>query len=485
MSFKSISELKVHIFFAIYLLIGLFIYKDFGIGIEEHFQRQNGFFWLNHFLSSTNFDELKLITYKKYNEILISDPYLPDANFFNFYGIIFDLPLAFIEVLFNIESSKLYFEIRHLFNFLIFFISSIFFYKILRSRFRYLPSIYLGTITYIISPRIFGDSFHNNKDLLLLSFLVISIYYAFKLFDKFNYKNLILFCLFAAFATSSRIFGVYLPFLIIFFILIEYLCKKIRFEVLILRILKIFFFFILFLYLHYPYMWKLNPLEISSWLSSFFYSMDYRILFNGEYYNMRYLPRSYLPVWMIITTPLYISILFFFGLFFATRRLVLRTLNIKEKIQLNNDFWSSNNEKKDVFIILSFFLFFFYVIFFNVFMVSGWRYFYFLNIFIIYIFAFGIYKLRLISKAKLRGKIFVLINLFFVVLIIFETYRFHPYQSLYFNELISSNNSKKFQIDTPSLSRSDALRYILSDSKKIKFLLPIHLGHLFITEKPY
>ena len=61
MSFKSNSELKF-VFFCYLPLIGLFIYKDFGVGIEEHFQRQNGFYWLNHFLLSTNFDELKLIT---------------------------------------------------------------------------------------------------------------------------------------------------------------------------------------------------------------------------------------------------------------------------------------------------------------------------------------------------------------------------------------------------------------------------------------
>ena len=88
-NFKSI----VPLFFFIYFVIGLLIYKDYGIGIEEHFQRQNGFFWLNHFLSFTNFDELKSITSYKYNEILIEDPDLPDANFFNFYGIVFDLPL--------------------------------------------------------------------------------------------------------------------------------------------------------------------------------------------------------------------------------------------------------------------------------------------------------------------------------------------------------------------------------------------------------
>ena len=43
------------IFFSVYFLLGIFIYKDFGIGIEEHFQRKNGFFWLIHFFEFFDF----------------------------------------------------------------------------------------------------------------------------------------------------------------------------------------------------------------------------------------------------------------------------------------------------------------------------------------------------------------------------------------------------------------------------------------------
>lgn len=489
MSLKSDSKLNIYIFFAIYLVLGILIFKDFGIGIEEHFQRQNGFYWLNHFLSFTNFEEIKLIASKKYQEILTTDPYLPDANFFNFYGIVFDLPLAFIETFFNLESSKIYFEIRHLIIFLIFFLSSIFFYKILNNRFNYFPSVAFGTVMYVISPRIFGDSFYNNKDLLFLSLLVFSIYYAFKLFDKFNYKNLFYFCLFAALSTSSRIFGLYLPFAIIIFLFFEFLSEKISFKVFLSRTSKLLFIYFLFLYFHYPYIWELNIFQLKNWLSSFFYFMDYRMLFNGEYYHIKYLPRLYLPIWIFLTTPIYIIFIFLFGLFFLSKRLVKRVLNIKNKIILSNDFWTSNNEKKDLLIILSFFLFFIYVIFFNVFMVSGWRYFYFLNIFIIYIFSFGIYKLRLTTKKKINHKIFILINLIFTISITIDLYRYHPYQSLYFNGFLNSENSKKFQIDTPSLSRADALRFILSDNDKDQIFVantswtPFHNGKDLLNEK--
>ena len=35
---------------SIYFCFGILIYDDYGIGIEEHFQRQNGFFWLKYFI---------------------------------------------------------------------------------------------------------------------------------------------------------------------------------------------------------------------------------------------------------------------------------------------------------------------------------------------------------------------------------------------------------------------------------------------------
>ena len=57
-----IKDKKLYIlilFFFIYIFFGLFIYKDFGIGIEEHFQRQNGFYWLDHFLSFLDHSALK------------------------------------------------------------------------------------------------------------------------------------------------------------------------------------------------------------------------------------------------------------------------------------------------------------------------------------------------------------------------------------------------------------------------------------------
>ena len=456
----------IFIFFFIYLFVGLFIYKDFGVGIEEHFQRQNGFYWLEHFFSHSNFESIKTIIDSKYQEILQTDPNLPNSSIFNFYGIIFDLPLAFIETLLNISSSKTYFEIRHLANFLIFFVSSIYFYKILNRRFNNNLIIFLGLFFYVCSPRIFGDSFYNNKDILFLSILTISIYYLFEEFKNNNNKNLILFCFFAALATSSRIMGIYLPFLLIIFYFFEYLSEQVSFKMFISVAIKILFLFCFFLLIHYPYAWEMNFFEIKKWFQNFFYSMDIEILFYGEYYKIKYLPRSYLPVWIFISTPIIISIFFLLGIFLSCRTIYKRTINIDlKKINKKGDLWYSTNEKKDLFILVSFLSFFFYAVFLNVAMLSGWRHFYFLHIFIIYLSTIGISYFFAYLRNKFNLKLTYIISFIIVLNLLHANFKFHPFQSLYFINLLNFNSVQKFQVDAPNLSRSGAIKFIVNEEK--------------------
>ena len=57
-------------------LLGLFTYKHYGIGIEEHFQRKSGFYWLNYVLGFTPFDGLnkpKIIL----DKVVFPQPVLP------------------------------------------------------------------------------------------------------------------------------------------------------------------------------------------------------------------------------------------------------------------------------------------------------------------------------------------------------------------------------------------------------------------------
>ena len=111
--------------FLIYFFIGISIVEDYGISIDEEFQRFSGFYWLCYVLEFLPFDNLKAEALNRLNDI--KGFTLPNPKEFPFYGVVFDLPLAFLETVFKIESSKSYFLMRHQANFLIFFVSSIFF----------------------------------------------------------------------------------------------------------------------------------------------------------------------------------------------------------------------------------------------------------------------------------------------------------------------------------------------------------------------
>jgi len=171
------QKLITYSLFIFFFLTGVLIFKDYGISTDEDFQRLVGFYWLNYianFFPGSNFlldvqNKIKLI-----GDLTLS---VESGETFKYYGIIYDLPLAFIETVFNITDPKNYFYLRHFLNFFLFWVSSIFFYKILFIRFKNWSLAISGVLFYVLSPRIFAESFYNNKDLILLSLFSISFYY--------------------------------------------------------------------------------------------------------------------------------------------------------------------------------------------------------------------------------------------------------------------------------------------------------------------
>ena len=220
---NNISKKITFLLFIIFFLIGVITFKDYGISIDEEFHRGVGFYWLNYVLSFTPFSELNSSAAIKLEQI--TGFTLPDVKD-QPYGVIFDLPVALLEVIFKIDDPKNYFYFKHFLNFLLFFTASIFFYKLLLNRFLNSYIALLGTLFFVLSPRIYGNSFFNMKDIISLSLLTIALYYCFKLLDKASYKNFLIFSIFAALSTSQRIYGICLPISFISFYFFSVLSKK-------------------------------------------------------------------------------------------------------------------------------------------------------------------------------------------------------------------------------------------------------------------
>ena len=468
---NSISKNITYLFFSIFFITGIFTFKDYGLTGDEVFERQTGFYWLNYVLSFTPFDNIKSIAAIKFEEI--KGITLPKTEDNPFYGVIFSLPAAFLEVILNIEDSQHYYHLYHFLNFTLFFTASIFFYKLLFYRFLNNNIALVGTLFFVLSPRIYASSFYNNKDLVFLSLATIALYYCFKSLEKISYKNLLIFSIFAAMCTSSRIFGIIFP---VFFSVFYFLSFSP--SVKIIENLKFIGFFLisyfLFLVLFWPELWS-NPIEnlfLSFKYFKFFDGFSLKMFFNGEYIHSSFLPYSYIFTWILITTPMLYILLFLIGYFVIFRRFFLRLINIKENSSYP-DFWRGINEKKDLFILLNLTGIIFGLIIFSIILYTGWRQIYFLNIFIIYIATYGFYYLQIKLKSKFNRNIQYGIVGIFLIFVVYKMIIFHPYQNLYFSFPFKKNVHNKFEIDYWGLSANKFLKDVIVLEKN-KY--PINIG---------
>ena len=231
-----------------YFVTGLLIFDDYPVTPDEELHRINGLISLKYILNLFSINWIDSIE-------LANVPNLYD-DWRKSYGVLFDLPISFFQIMLNLDNQDI-FLVRHILNFLIFFIGVIYFYKLINDNFSKELAL-LGSSNLITTPRIFSHSFYNSKDILFLSLIIIAVFYCIKLFKKNSIKNLITASLFCAMATNIRIIAIYLPFLtFIFYFFLRMKIKKKKF----LDFLLFSFFLFLFVYLIWPFLWA-APLKI-------------------------------------------------------------------------------------------------------------------------------------------------------------------------------------------------------------------------------
>ena len=463
---KITKNLFVTSIFLIFFIAGSLIYSDYGFYIDEKFHRANGFYWLNYISNFFGFEDLSQISSNKLKNI--SGFTLPSISEWNAYGIIFDVPAAYLEIIFNLDNQLSYYLLRHYLVFVLFFLSSIFFYKILNNRFHNNLVSILGLILFVLTPRIFGDGFWNNKDIVFLCFYTISIFFYFKTLENQILSNILLLGIFSALSTTIRFAGIFLPISLIFFFLIDKISK--RNDLMLKTIITYLIFFIFFLFITWPYLWTDFTGGI---LSSLNLAMAWsgKVNFLGKYYMSNNLPYFYLIFWIAITTPLAHLFLFFYGFINYFRRFLLRYFSIKNK-SFHNDLWRSLNEKKDLFIFINLIFFLTLLSFFNVSLYNGWRLGYFLYIFIIYFSTYGIYLL--VIKFKKKINFFVYVSSLIIIFLIYRLSLYHPYQSLYFNLAVPKIIKNNVDVDYFGLSGFLFLKKLIKNEKTFPIKISVN-----------
>ena len=483
MYIKKLS-IQIKVLLLLYFFLGIAIFDDYGISVDEIINRRNGLIALKILLEKFNLiTDIFVNLNIKVNSLILESSNYDGANLLydKYYGTIIELPISFIEVILRFYNEDInFYYLRHLINFFIFFLSVIYILKTVGFFFNSQLYQLIVFLILILSPRFFAESFYNSKDIIFFSLFSITIYFLLKFLSKPNFKNLIVYSLLNAICIDLRIMGIMFLFCTPFFYLI--LCiKNKNFNKFIVSMLTYFFFTFLFIYIFWPFLWDdplnrfydaLRVFDRFPWGGKNFY------LGNYVFSDLRELPWHYLPLWMLITTPVIYTILFIFG----SINFLFILKNSKANI--------FNLNKLDILKSIIFCLCFgpiLAVIFIKSSMYDGWRQMYFVYSPFIIICIFG---LDFIIKT-IKKKLFLLIffsGLFFNFIYLASwTYKNHPFQYLYFNNLAMNKWHSNFEMDYSGVSFKQGIKYIISIDTREKvniFIDPLYSRKAYFSLMP-
>lgn len=416
------------------MAIGIFCFKDYGVAWDEPIQREIG------------------IT--SYRYIFQNDQALKATEFRDL-GTGFELPLVFIEKLLNLDDSRDIYQVRHLATYL-FFMVSVFCGYILALRI--FKDQFIACLCFIMlafHPRMFAHAYFNSKDIPFLSSFLIVFLVSHLAFEKNKPAWYLLLGAACGYATSIRALGILLvPCITVFFLIdfsrIQYLKGKK------LPVIRNFMLFIAgfcgLLYLAWPILWS-DPVyyftEEFQRLSHINWGGD--VFFQGKNIKGSMLPLNYLPVWFSITMP---ELWLFFGItgfVWVISSFIIRPM----------EFLLNTPERNFLLYIACFIGPVIAVIALNSVNYDDWRHLYFIYPSFVMLACYAVSKL-----ARGRKKIIVQsVCLLQTGYLIFFMIRFHPFEQVYFNHLVShksENLRKNYDLDYWDTAYKQGLEYILA-----------------------
>lgn len=280
------------------IIAGPYLFKDFGVPIDETYQLQ--------------------VAQKNHDYIINSDPSLLSFKD-RYYGVVFEIPLFWIATRFTGPDTV---YVRHLILYLAFLSSLVVFYLISLRLFRNPWWSLLAVCFLAFSPRIFSEAFYNSKDIAFMDVFILVIWTLVLVIDSAEKQKwpytIFLVCthaLASALLIGTRILGTMIvPISVVLIgIAIYKIFRSWR---------KVFIFSALYLALTagltiliWPILWHdpLHELINAFQQMSRFNMYGKGVLFQGNLYPPEALPWQYLPAWIAISTPIIVLVGFMIG----------------------------------------------------------------------------------------------------------------------------------------------------------------------------
>jgi len=442
------------LFFLSLLMIGIYIYQDYGLSWDEPTERLTGLVNLNYIGEFFNFEFIK-------NSPMIQS--IKDIRLQNYsdrvFGPAFPIITSLIEILIGRNELYIGYRIRHFITYLVFLMAVFTLYKIAEMRFKDWKFALFIALLLILSPRFFGESFFNSKDIVFLAFFNLSIYTLLITSNNFSVKNILLHSLTTAIAIDIRSIG----FILILISLTVFAIKNTRIILKPKGLAKcgvyLFATFMLTI-LFWPWLWE-KPLPrliegitiFSKWITQI------QIFYLGNLISIQKepIPWHYILVWIGITTPLIYLLFWIIGIIKTTLQLIKSPFEI----------WSNNELTMDliftgicIFPIVG-------IIFLHSIIYDGWRHLYFIYPSFLLLCGKGIQTSWELLKNFNRAKVIFIGGVGFCLSLTFSSMiRNHPHQNIYFNALAGKNLIENFDVDYWGLSNKQALEWIAANDNR-------------------
>jgi 4-amino-4-deoxy-L-arabinose transferase-like glycosyltransferase len=318
----------------------------------------------------------------------------------------------------------------------------------------------IAALFMILSPRIFAESFYNNKDIVFMATIAISMYTMYKFLEELNWQWLLIHAFTSAYSTDVRIMGFIILFSTILAIGINIIKKEVPIKRGMSLICLYFIIAFILIILMFPFLWA-NPIDnlitVFRDMSHFSRWKDYSFYNGSTFYYNQPIPWHYSIVWILITTPILFSCFMITG--------IIKTL--VQLIKAKWSLWKNKAQMNDLIHLALLSTPILAVIVLSSTLYNGWRQLYFIYPAFVLMSVKGFITLHSLLRNKLKIYLSIILFGYFV----WNTYWIassYPLSNVYFNALVGKDWKDKWDVDYWGLSSLTAIKYILNHDSRTK-----------------
>ncbi|WP_165699335.1 ArnT family glycosyltransferase [Hymenobacter jejuensis] len=441
----------VPLFFGLLLLLGVWVYRDYGVSWDEANNHLNGLVGLKYVA--------QVLVPKLAAREALNRPWIPDIRQFpdSDHGAAFEMAVSVLGYLFTDGDSRSFYLLRHLSVFLMFVMGVWALYQLGKLRFQDWRLGLLGASLLVVSPRMFAEAFYNGKDIVYMSLFLLAIYTLARLLQRPTLMRALVHGVATAAAIDTRVQGLQL--IIITFAMLALEARFTKQPVKLSGCVLVYLVAtVVFVVMGWPYLWATSVPDLLTAIPKMgVYPWPMTNLYFGHLIPASRVPWHYTLVWIFITTPLPYSFAAAIG--FGSW--------LKEAVRTRLNTLHTFSGRLDFLIVLWLLAPITFTIVFKSALYDGWRHLYFVYPALLLLAIRGLLSIGRVAKRYGQWRRLALGTLVLAGSEVVHTavcmVQMHPHENAYFSFLPGSVAERLFERDYWGLSYRQGLEWVLAN----------------------